>query len=331
MDPVNNPTLLNFALLALLTLSCAPARADHVINLLVDNDVFTGTDRHYTSGVMLNYISDVDDGPRRLRELGVRFPGIEPEDEMHVSVSIGHEIYTPTEIHTAELLNNDRPYAGYAYMAAGFSSANDKEVETWQLSVGVVGPSAQGEHVQNSVHRAIGVDEALGWEHELKDELAISIAYEKKWLNRAWTRSLSTNIEADMIPHVLAAVGTVQNYAGLGATWRVGQGLQSDHGPPKVRPSMPDSQFFDLGDRHTWYLFMGIDTRFMAQNIFLDGNNFTRSHSIDREDWVTDVQAGFVWTNRRFRVGYTYVIRSREFKQQKERDIFGSMTFSAHF
>ena len=69
----------------------------------------------------------------------------------------------------------------------------------------------------------------------------------------------------------------------------------------------------------------------IAHNLFLDGNNFRDSHSVDREDWVSDLQAGFVWTNRRFRVGYTYVIRSREFKDQDERDIFGSLTLSAHF
>ena len=62
-----------------LLIVCSSANAEHVLNFIVDNDVFTGTDRHYTSGVMLNYISGIEDGPRRLRDLGIRFPGIEPE------------------------------------------------------------------------------------------------------------------------------------------------------------------------------------------------------------------------------------------------------------
>lgn len=302
-----------------------------MLNLLIENDVFTGTDRHYTSGLMLNYISGVEDGPQRLRDLGIRFPGINPEDEMHVSISLGHEIYTPTDISSANLLEQDRPYAGHAFLATGFSTANGKEVETWQFSTGIVGPGAKGEYIQNTVHDAIESEPALGWNNQLENEWVFSLAYEKKWLNRAWTRSLTTNIEIDLIPHVNAGIGTRHNYAGLGAMLRIGQGLQSDHGPPKVRPSMPDSQFFAALNSQAWYFFVGIDSRYVATNIFLDGNNFASSHAVEREDWVSDLQTGFVWTNRQIRVGYTYILRSREFKQQQTRDIFGSLTLSLHF
>jgi hypothetical protein len=44
-------------------------RREHVINMLVANDRFTGTDRHYTSGVMANYIICVDDGPGQLKDM----------------------------------------------------------------------------------------------------------------------------------------------------------------------------------------------------------------------------------------------------------------------
>lgn len=316
-----------FLLLALIP----SAHAEHVINLVVENDVFTGSDRDYTSGIMLNYISGVEDGPRRLRDLGIRFPGIEAEDEIHVSVSLGHELYTPTNIRAAQLLEDDRPYAGYLYLATGFSTANDLEVETWLLTTGIVGPSARGEQIQNAIHRAIDEPEAQGWKHQLKDEWVFSLAYEKKWLNRAWARSLTTEVEIDMIPHVIATLGTPQSYAGLGATFRLGQGLQKDHGPPKVRPRMPDAQFYALGDHSTWYFFLGVEGRYVARNLFLDGNNFKRSHSVNSKDWISDLQAGFVWTNRRLRVGYTYVARTREYNGQQERDIFGSLTLSAHF
>ena len=313
------------------TLSAGHSQAESVLNLIIENDVFTGTDRHYTSGVMLNYISGVQDGPRRLRELGIRFPGVDPDDRMHVSVSIGHEIYTPTNIASEALLEDERPYAGHAYLAAGFSTANRKEIETWQLTTGIVGPAAKGEYLQNTLHRAIESDLAMGWSHELDNEWVFALAYEKKWLNRAWTRAINTGVEIDFIPHFAAAIGTLHNYAGLGGMLRLGQGLQADHGPPKVRPSMPNSQYFAVLDHHSWYMFIGVEGRYVASNLFLDGNHFSASHSVSRKDWVADLQAGFVWTNRKFRVGYTYYLRSREFTRQEEPDIFGSLTLSAHF
>ncbi len=318
--------------LCTLWLCCAPtARAEHVISMLVENDVFTGTDRHYTSGVMFNYISGVDDGPRRLRRMGVRFPGIEEGDAMHVSVSLGHEIYTPTDIRAAELLPDDRPYAGHLYLAAGFSTANTEEIETWRLSLGLVGPGARGEWVQNTVHDAIEEEPANGWDNQLDNEWVLSAEYEKKWLNRGWYGSEAWLLEVDAIPRVNAAVGTPLTYAGLGGMLRIGRGLQKDHGPPRVRPSMPLSQFYDTDLGSSWYLFAGVDGRFVVHNLFLDGNNFDSSHSVDKRDWVAELQAGFVWNNRRFRLGYTYVVRTREFEGQDEADIFGSMTLSLHF
>ena len=314
-----------------LLLTAGSAHAEHVWNLLVENDLFTGSDRHYTSGVMLNYIYGVQDGPRRLRDLGVRFPGIDDEDDIHISFSLGNEIYTPSDIHATALLPDDRPYAGYLYFATGFSTANAKEIETWRVSIGLIGPNARGETIQNNVHRVVGSDPAQGWANQLDNEWIFDVAYEKKWLNRAWTASEDWSVEADFIPRFIGAIGTKHDYVGVGGVFRIGYGLQNDYGPPQIRPSLPLSQFYDTRVGNSFYLFLGMDGRYVAHNVFLDGNTFRDSHSVDRNDWVGELQTGFVWNNRRFRMGYTYVIRSREFKQQDEHDIFGSVTFSLHF
>jgi lipid A 3-O-deacylase len=146
------------------------ASGEHVINMLAENDLFTGTDSHYTSGVMANYISGVDNGPKRLKDMSLWFPGIDDDDKINVSISLGHELYTPNNIRIPTLLEEDRPYAAYAYLAAGFSTANAKEVETWRVSLGLVGPNAKGERIQNSIHQRIGSNNALGWDNQLKNE-----------------------------------------------------------------------------------------------------------------------------------------------------------------
>ena len=305
--------------------------SEGVLNLLIENDVFVNTDRHYTSGVMLNYVSNIDEGPRRLQDLGIAFPGIEAQDKMHVAISIGHEIYTPLDIETTELLEEDRPYAGHIYLATGFTVENPDEIETWRLSLGLVGPGARAEVIQNSLHRKIGVDEALGWDNQLKNEVVLSVAYEKKWLRLARSGTFAKYFQVDLLPHVSAAVGTPLTYAGVGGMVRFGQGLDHDYGPPRVRPSLPVSQYYDRMRGPSWYFFAGIDGRFIAHNLFLDGNNFYDSHSVDKEWLVGDVQAGFVWNNSKFRLAYSHIYRSREYKGQAESDVFGSLSISAHF
>ncbi len=305
--------------------------SDGVLNLLIENDVFVDTDRHYTSGVMLNYVSNIDEGPKRLQAMGIRFPGIEPQDKMHVALSAGHEIYTPTDILATELLEEDRPYAGYVYLAAGFTTENPDEIETWRLSFGLVGPGARAEIIQNALHRKIGSDEAMGWDNQLGNEFVLSVAYEKKWLRLARSGTFGKYLQVDLLPHVSASLGTPLTYVGAGGMVRFGQGLDHDYGPPRVRPSLPVSQYYDRIRGPSWYFFAGIDGRFIAHNLFLDGNNFRRSHSVERRYWVGDLQAGFVWNNSKFRVAYSYIYRSREYKNQQENDLFGSLSISAHF
>ena len=323
---------LRAALSVICVLSFSPiAQAGGLVNLLVENDVIAGTDRNYTSGVMLNYVSNINEGPRRLRDLGIRFPGIEIDDRMHVAVSLGHEIYTPTDIESREFLEDDRPYAGHVYLAAGFTTDNPEEIETWRLALGLVGPGARAEVIQNNLHREIGSPEAQGWDYQLKNEYVLSVAYEKKWLNLARSRAWRDVLQADFLPHASFSIGTPKTYAGFGGMVRLGHGLERDYGPPRVRPSLPVSQFYDPEGSASWYFFTGIDLQFIAHNLFLDGNNFRNSHSVDRRYFVADVQSGFVWNTSRFRLAYSLVYRTREFKNQDERDLFASMSISVHY
>ena len=306
-------------------------RDQSIWNILVENDVISGNDRHYTSGVAINYVSGFDRGWERLEKLGVALPGLEQGDKMHVALSLGHEIYTPTDILSRDVIEDDRPYAGYIYAAAGFITENPNEVETWRLSLGLVGPGARAEVIQNSLHRKIGSDEAQGWDNQLKNEVVVSLAYEKKWLDLARTRPLSNGLTLDFIPHVSGSVGNLSTYVGVGGMVRVGIGLNHDYGPPRVRPNLAVSQFYNTEPGASWYAFAGFDSRFVVHNIFLDGNNFVDSHAVDREDFVSDLQAGFVINHRRFRLAYHWVLRSREFVQQEERDLFSSLSLSVHF
>ncbi|MEM7101221.1 MAG: lipid A deacylase LpxR family protein [Pseudomonadota bacterium] len=325
MQPVQRFYLATIACLATVQVS-----AQGILNLLVENDVISGDDRHYTSGVALNYVSGLDQGPERLEALGIFLPGLERGDKMHVALSLGHEIYTPTDITKPDLISDDRPYAGHLYLGAGFITENSTEVETWRLSLGLVGPGARAEVIQNSLHRKIGSDEAQGWDNQLKNEVVLSLAYERKWLNLAREKIYDNGLSIDFIPHASAAIGTPTTYIGAGGMVRFGQGLDQDYGPPRVRPSLPVSQFYKPQTGASWYVFVGADTRYIAHNIFLDGNNFQNSHSVEREDFVSDLQAGFVWNHKRFRLVYNWVLRSREFKEQAERDLFSSLSVSIH-
>ena len=112
---------------------------------------------------------------------------------------------------------------------------------------------------------------------------------------------------------------------------RLGRRLPHDYGPPRIQPSLPGSGFFVPQNGFGWYLFAGVEGRAVARNIFLDGNTFRDSRSVDKEPLVGDLQFGFALTWSDVRLGYTHVLRTREFKTQGKTSEFGAVSLSIQF
>ncbi len=122
-------------------------------------------------------------------------------------------------------------------------------------------------------------------------------------------------------------------YAGTGATVTFGPYTSRiQDTPPRVRPSMPGTGFFDTPDREiSWSLFAGFNGRAMARNIFLDGNTFRDSHSVDKKILVGDANIGATIGFDDYRLSYTLNYRTKEFRKQDDPSIFGSLTLTMRF
>ena len=90
--------------------------------------------------------------------------------------------------------------------------------------------------------------------------------------------------------------------------------------------------FFEIpASGWSWYVFAGAEARAVARNIFLDGNTFSDSHSVDKNPLVSDLNIGLAITYDQFRVGYTLNYRTREFEDQSDPQIFGALNFGYRF
>jgi lipid A 3-O-deacylase len=69
----------------------------------------------------------------------------------------------------------------------------------------------------------------------------------------------------------------------------------------------------------------------VARNIFLDGNSFKDSASVDKKPVVGDLYFGASLAYERVRLTYAYVIRSKEFDGQDAPDKFASLTMTIKF
>lgn len=302
----------------------ADAADDGILTLQGENDVVSGTDKDYTNGLRLQYLSPEVSVDHVSQRIAREIPFLQLDDKLRFGVALGQSLFTPRQTGRADLIPDDRPYAGWLYLSLSILSYDDSSdvigetgnvsfSQSLVLDLGVVGPAAGGEFVQNEFHSLIGVDRAQGWDNQLDNEPGIMLTYERKW--RQWRIDDfavgPVALDMDLMPHFGGAAGNVMTYAALGAGFRIGQGIERDFGPPRVRPGMPGSGHF-RPNGVSWYLFAGADGRAVARNIFLDGNSFQDSHRLDRRILVGDVQAGLVITFGNMRVSYTQVLRSPE-------------------
>jgi hypothetical protein len=78
----------------------------------------------------------------------------------------------------------------------------------------------------------------------------------------------------------------------------------------------------------SWSIFAGVQGRAVAHNLFLDGNTFEDSASVERTPFVADFQTGLSISAGDWRLAYTYVWRTEEFETQPTRQDFGALALS---
>ena len=326
-------TVRRLALASTLLVAAGPAFAGDdpaTWSVTWENDTWGGTDRNYTNGNRLSYISPPDPpGTGTHGEIGRALLGAGPGDSVRFGLALGHSIFTPENIGDRDPPSDQHPYAGWLYGEYSVMVHDRDRLNVGTLQLGIVGPAAQGEAVQNSVHDWVNAATARGWDRQLANEPAFTAGFTR--FERLFHAPAPFGLEVDGIPHGGASVGTVRTQAKLGGTLRLGRELRRDFGPPRVRPALGGTGFFEPASGWAWYIFAGTEARAVARNIFLDGNTFRDSASVDKHPIVADTQAGLIVTHDNVRLSYTMVARSPEYAGQEGFQIFGSLGLSVQF
>jgi lipid A 3-O-deacylase len=318
---------------------------DHgTVSIYFENDLFVGTDRYYTNGVKLSWTSPALEKFADTKYIKPVLPLLDlvpfinaPGFQRNVAFSLGQNIYTPDSTEATELLENDRPYAGWLYVGLGLVWKNAQVRNSVMLNVGVVGPWSLAEETQRKVHEMRGIDVPKGWDNQLGNELGVVVTYERSW---RWPyRERRAGFNWELIPHAGAAAGNVSIFANAGAELRAGINMPDDFGTAPIGPAVatgtpvegPDRaerpRVFDLGA----YVFARADGRVIARNIFLDGNTFEGSASVDKKPLVADLSLGASMNYKQTKVTYALVYRTKEFDGQEEGQLFGSVTLQFAF
>jgi hypothetical protein len=297
----------------------------------LENDVFASSgDRYYTHGTQLSYMHMVPED-YWLNDIALKFPFYSSGQYEHaVNHTLGQKIFTPSDTKAISLVKDDRPYAGYLYYtitALARITRNQfyDEGNLMGFTIGVVGPGSGARELQNWYHDSIGIDSPRGWDNQLKNEPALGLSYSRIW---SIVLPISNGYEFGVTPHITGVFGNVYTYGAGGVMFRLGTHLKGDLSPPNISPGFPGASFFDLSEKYNWYLFAGHESRIVARNIFLDGNTFQSGPHVDKELVVGDYQFGFAIHFNKMRFAISHMLRTKEFKGQKDNTQYGEINFS---
>lgn len=323
----------------------------------MENDFFgsAGTDRYYTNGLNLTYVTDHN--KNWLAAVGDFSNSLDAPFVRRISYIGGQDIYTPQDIEDINLIEDDRPYSGWLYLGMGIHDRTVMEEEGASLSssprqlqdsteiiIGMIGPQSYAGDVQYWWHENVigfsNTRKPSGWDNQLKNELAFALIRERKWRNSFGQRE---KLGFDVIRHLGASVGTVTTYASAGAEARLGWSLPDDFGSAKNRPGLSATRITaplwgaateprQSANPVSFHLFAKVDGRAVLRDIFLDGNTFAQSHSVDRKPLAASISSGLsVLFWQRVELCYTHVYQSKEFEDQPLAHVYGSLAVSAYW
>jgi lipid A 3-O-deacylase len=297
---------------AFLPLAAAQEAAPVAWNVTFENDKWgAGTDRHYTHGTHVTRRSAQT--PSWLRRAAAPLRCIACAGPRAFEVRFGQEIYTPENTWSAELVADDRPYAGWSYGEIALQgerpATGGRRVgfDELALELGVVGPASLADRTQELLHREKKVEMPQGWGHQLENEIGAVVSYTRGVrfpLGRG-----GNGFGFDAAPYGVAALGTVRSALGGGVRFRSGRNLAGSQASG-------------------WHMFVDLSTAWVARNLLLDGNSGGASHSVQREPVVTRVAAGLEYRGERFRLNLARERRSAEFVGQRGPDEYGSVGFA---
>lgn len=167
------------------------------VDLSVDNDLYFGIDRYYSSGVFISFGKLKQDGDQR-----------DSYPKKFVHWTLGQEIYTPKNRYTRNEYWFDYPYGGWLFLEHSFEKYKNP-FSAWGISLkaGVTGKASLAPFFQNLYHNKVLGLRSLAWEQALPQRFHVN-------LNLMHRKRLQLNKQLAFLFELFGNLGTQRVAAG---------------------------------------------------------------------------------------------------------------------
>lgn len=281
------------------------------------NDAVFDKDNKISSGISIQKHSAVaeswdalKDVPKFIINWGKAIPTLTKEGLFYrAGIAIGQVIQTPDDLSRSDLIEEDVPYAGALTVQSSWYAYNNNEFRGFEITVGIIGPLSLAEPTQKVLHELIDVTHPQGWDNQLETEPVININYMRK--QKLWRSGTPSDLSYDISINGNVGLGNLFTLGSMSLEMRFGNNMPggfayipdpigvSMHYLASLRPANPNKASF--------YITLVFSSSLYVHSIFLDGNTFRDSHSIDKEPLVGFVIAALHYEKRTWGIHFTII------------------------
>lgn len=267
------------------------------ISLSLDNDGLLGTDRGYTNGLFFKFNSNStldikEDSPFILKTIGNWLP-LQQQSNKGWGVTVGQQIWTPTDLTSPFESENDRPYTGFLFIEANVFEFSPVLSNKYSLMLGAVGPDAFGENSQSSVHNLIGSPKPMGWGRQIENQTVFNFSYEGQRLLTRSASSLDKKYDIGLSGRI--NVGNYQSELALGTTFRWGENLDESFASVGAMPGNYIDPSVLSKSRAGQFYYLSLEARYRFQDITIDGARPKHLFDVHTKHWQSTISTGAVY------------------------------------
>ena len=293
-----------------------------------ENDAIIDDDGGYTNGFVYSWGRSIDEKTRPLwvekTSQWLPYPEI-PSYREAVNYQIAHGIFTPSDIKTPVLIEDDRPYAGLLLASMNHYRFNADTAVHYEYVLGAVGPVTGAEQIQRFVHELIGTNIPQGWDNQLENEPLIRLGYEQLW--RVHEMQLGESLEYDLLFAGDIRAGNLSSDVGAGLSLRLGMGLANSFPMAWLTPGRRLPALGGSTDGQ-WNIFATLYGNYVFNDITIDGNTFKDSHSLELRHAQGRYVVGANYFFQNWTVSFSVQESTASFENSKENTFFSTIGFS---
>lgn len=297
------------------------------LSFSLDNDGIFGVDQDYTNGLFLSYTTGAIQPNTLTSPLSLSFWGASSLDKFEVT--LGHKMYTPSDIEAAIPLANERPYAGFLHVELNYLSLHSQQAQRFNLTIGTTGENSLADKAQDLVHGITGSDEPNGWAYQVGDQLIGNVGYLSHF---NWYRKPTGGNTAFEISNVSEInAGNFRSDISTGLMFRWGTDLASNMGAANIDSENPFRAGMIGASNGGWFIYGGLEARYRFNDITIEGDRPGLAEPELYEVTLAHNQAtavvGLAWYNASYGLSLATTVKTADYKEAPD-DIYGTGSLS---